>query len=265
MPDDVESGSADAVSDIENILTGTSAEAETTQEATSETGAQAEAKTTEYKFGGRSYKTQAEAEKAHNALYGKYSEQQGLLNRLKQALSDPAKAAKLASDPAWADIMAKLGIEQAEQELAAQEVEAAAQGRDYSKLPNELQQFVYDQQVQAESIKLDREEWSFERKLGRPLTNEEHNAVMEVISRAHTLTFEEAWKLAHHDKLLRDAAEKAKAKGANGAQPNRPPPRPGFVPGVKLDLKKPVTDMSNAEFREHLRNSEEFKRLLARE
>lgn len=262
MPDETNAAS-DAELDIQSILTGTSSEEETTGEtAQAGQGTQAAA---EFKFGGRSYKTQADAEKAHNTLYGKYAEQQGILNQLKAALKDPAKAAALANDPQWAPIMAKLGIQQASEEIDREEQEDKLAGRDYSKLPPELQTFIYDQQVEAAGYKLDREEWAFERKLGRAVTDEEHNAVMRIIARAQDLTYEEAWKLANHDKLLKEAAQKANAKGANGNQPNRPAPRPGFVPGVKLDLKKSITDMSKAEFREHLKQSDEFKKLLSRE
>lgn len=266
MPDDGTNAAPDAEAlDINAILSGTSDSSDTTTESVDGTTPQGAAKeASEFRFGGRSYKTQQDAEKAHNALYGKYSQQQSVLNQLKAALKDPKKLAVLARDPEWSTILAKLGIQEAQEEYDADEEAEAAAGRDYSKLPVELQGFVHDQKVQAASLVLDREEWAFERKLGRSVTAEEHNSVMEIIGRAQNLTYEEAYKLANHDRMLTEAGKKAAAQGQTKPNGERPPPHAAFIPGVKMDLKKPLTQMSKAEAREHLRQSDEFKNLMSR-
>lgn len=266
MPDEMTNPTPDAGGfDIESILSGTSGQPESTTQSQGVTLQQGSGQAaTEFVWGGRKYPTREAAEKAHNTLYGKYAEQQSIFNQLKAALKDPRKLAQFSKDPQWAPILAKLGIQQAEEDFEAQEEEAASRGEDYSNLPPQVQQFIHQQKVQAASLALDREEWAFERKLGRPVTNQEHDTVMQVIARAQDLTYEEAWKLAFHDKLLKEAHEKA-AKAAPAAKGQRPPPIPGFVPGVKMDLKKPITDMTKAEFREHLKNSDEFKKLMSRE
>lgn len=265
MPTGNEGQAADAELDIQSILSGTSDE-DTTGQATDTSGQQAvEGQTaTEFSFGGRAYKSKAEAEKAHNAIYGKYAEGQGIINSLKVALRDPARLKTLLADPQWAAILSKLGIKQAVEDFEQEDEKALQEGPDYSKLPQEMQHFVQEQEVKAAGWELDREEWSFERKLGRSVTNEEHDAVMRIIARADNLTYEEAWKLAFHDKLLKDAHTKAAAGSSQKAKDGRPPPIPGFVPGVKLDLKKPLDKMSKTEFREHLRGSDEFKQLMSR-
>lgn len=210
-----------------------------------------------YKFGGRSYKTQQEAEQAHNKLYGKYSEQQSMLNQLKGALKNPKLFAELSKDPAYAQILAKLGIQQAEEEMDAEAEEDEREAGEVS-----VQSLAQQIKMDRAQFSLEREESKFERKLGRDLKSDERDAILAMIGRAPELTYEEAYKLAFHEKLLKEAQARA---GANGrGTVNRPPPTPLNIPGVKLDTKKAVGEMSKAEFREHLRQSPEFQGLMQR-
>lgn len=264
MPDEMEGQPDAGLGDIESILTGTSqSESAGSSAPGTPNTTQGQAPAGEFTFGGRKYPSQQEAEKAHNTLYGRFSESQGVLNQLKAALKDPELMARFQADPKWAPILAKLGIQAAEEEVEEEREEDAQRGEDYSQLPPSMQQFIHQQKVESAGYKLDREEFQFERKLGRPVTDAEHNATMKIISRASNLSYEEGWKLAHHDRLLKESAEKA-ARSAPPAKGGRPAPLPSFVPGVKLDLKKPIGDMSKTEYREHLRNSDEFKNLMSR-
>jgi len=265
MPGTNDAGASDAELDIQSLLSGTSDTDTAGQEAAESELAQGAQAADVFKFGGRQYKSQEEAEKAHNTLYGKYSEQQGIVKRLKQLLSDPKALQTLSRDPKWAPIIAKLGIQQAEEEAQADEEVAgeAEEEFDWSTIPEPLQKAYRQMEVSQASIGLEREEWAFERKLGRPITDDEHNAVMRLIQKHDQLTYAEAWKLAFHDKMLKEAqAERGKAS----ADKTRPRPIPGIgMPGVKMDTKKRVEDMTGAEFREHLRQSDEFKNLMSRE
>lgn len=251
-------GQPDDSMDIASMLDGTSGSPESTFDGgnpSQDQGSLGQEMSEVFKFGGRQYKTQQEAEKAHNQLYGKFSESQNVLKQLKAALKDPAKLAQFQRDPAMAPILAKLGIQQAQEEFEAEEAEQDSQ--EFTP-----ESFIQQLQVQSAQTALDREEWNFERKLGRPVTDDEHNAVMKIITRAGTLSYAEAWKLAFHDKMLREAQARQKAEVEKLKSP-RPRPSAGFIPGVKMDLKKPLTQMTNAEAREHLRNSEDFKNLMS--
>lgn len=253
--------------DLSSILGGTSGDSDTTGAAgqgsqAAGSGEAGDGSQQGYKFGGRAYRDQTEAEKAHNQLYGRYSEQQSMVNRLKSLLkTDPEAVQRLASNPQWRDIMAKLGIQAAEEEYEEEEAADPNSNFDWGKVPAPMRQLYEQQQVSMAQIGLEREKWGFERSLGRQMSVEENDQVMKTIQRAPSLSISEAWKLVNHDKLLKEAQAKAQANGR--PKVNRPSPIPG-IPGMKVDLKKDPSKMGAAEWREHLKNSDEFKQLLSR-
>lgn len=257
MPQETEGG------DILDILGGTSAQADPTAGGMEgATAGQGQDGKGAFSFAGRSYADQPAAEKAHNALYGKYSGQQETFNKLKKALEDKETLQALAQNPEWRDIIGKVGIK-----LDAEEVEEETAGEpgadfDWSSLPPPMQQAYHEFGVERTMLGLEREERLFERKLKRELTDDEHNAVMDVVARVGDLTFEEAYKLAFHDRMLKEAVE-AQRRQAKPQGLNRLSPPPALRAGTAMSTKKGVADMSKGEFREHLRNSDEFKQLLS--
>jgi len=258
--------SPDQGMDIQSILTGTS-DTDTTGSASDQSSAtsgsasqgQSGGGTGEFRFAGRTFKGgMKDAEKWANQTYGKYSETQQLVNWLKtKGLRDPELLEALSQDPEWSDVLAKLGIEGARESVEREEAEDEAQGAP------DVQSALQEIKVANAGLAIDREEMSFERKLGRQVTDEEHDAVMTIIGRAPSLSYAEAFKLAFHDKMLKEAQMKAQASGQQ-RKGNRPPPIPG-VAGTKLDLKKNPRDMNGAEWRENLRQSDEFRNLMSRE
>jgi hypothetical protein len=266
-------GSPDAGSfDMSEFLTGTSPEGETTPGtgiggATEQGVAGAEGQQQGFRFGGRDYKSQQEAEKAHGQLYGRFSETQGLMNKLKGALSgaDPELLQALMEDPNARDALSKMGISETQRRMAEEQRNAPDAGFDWNSVPQPMQELYEGMQIDREHNKLDREMWTMERQLGRSFTPEENDAMMTLIERAPNLTVAEAYKLAHHDKLLEQAAKGGQARGAKQAA-NTPRPRPTVpgIPGVPMDLKKAVGNMSPEEWREHLKNSPEFQKLMER-
>ena len=67
------------------------------------------------------FKSQADAEKAHNSLYGRFSESQKqakLVDELKAALDDPEALAQYMQDPKLRPILEKLGFEKVREEPA---------------------------------------------------------------------------------------------------------------------------------------------------
>jgi len=207
-----------------------------------------------FKFGGRDWDSQEAADKEYRKILGKYGDQNGILNKLKSALKDPNDIAQLSRDPAWAEILAKLGIQNAAQEIDERQArEQAASPKDWDSYRSEFD-------VERHQFRLEREQWRFEKQLGRDLKREELNAVWGVIESAPSLTFEQAYKLAHHDQLLKEAATKAQNPPRN-ARVNRPAPPPGLVAGKKLDLSKPSHLQTKDEAREAMRR--DIPRLLA--
>lgn len=223
-------------------------------------------KQTSFKLGGREYPSQVEADKAHRNLYGKYSESQGILKWIKSNLKNPQAIAELAKLPGGQDIVAKLGLQQAQEEVEAREAaeKASNQGFDPEKLPPQMRQLYEQMELREVRLQLRDEEREFEEELGRKITVEEHNKAMEMLQEVGGLTFKQAWTLVNHDRVVSDAVKKAQA--GRPVAGNRPPPVPGLrsVPGVHLNLKKDPRDMSNDEFREYWKNSEEFQNLIKR-
>lgn len=215
-----------------------------------------------FQFAGRTWKGgQKEAEGAWNKMYGKYSESQGIVNQLKQiAQDDPELAAQLAQDPRLAGIFGKLGITGAEQSIR----DAYRQGGNQQMSQEDM---VREIGIERHQNRILREEWAFERKLGRPLTEREQQAVYRQIDRAENLTYEEAYFLAHREQIMKRQAQAA--AGASEGQPpqalgGRPKPPPRSMPGTPAPGKKSVANMSEQEWKENLRQSGIVKELMSR-
>ena len=210
-----------------------------------------------FKFAGREYQNQQEAEKHWSKLYGQYSEQKGVVNTVKEALKDPELLEALAEDPKWASIFAKLGIETDTQNV---QDDRSEQGQEQGN------QEMHEWRVEREVDKLEREEYRFERELGRAMSPEERVATLKIISRAQSLSWKEAWQLANHEKLLKEASGRAATPqlGQNKGKVQRPPPLPSSVQGSPVNSKKPVHKMSASEWKENLRNDPDIRELLSR-
>lgn len=213
-----------------------------------------------YKFAGRTWKGgQKEAEAAWNKIYGGYSERQGLVNALKSA--DPETLAILSRDPKVAQILAKFGISAAE---------AQAQGlmdRRGGEQQMSPEDYAKEIKLERHQNRILREEWAFERKLGRPISEREQQAVYKQLERAEDLTYEEAYFLAHRQQILK---QQAQARAAGTVPPGvpqeggRPKPPPRSMPGTPAPGKKSIADMSEQEWKENLRQSGIAKELLSR-
>lgn len=228
------------------------------------------------KLAGREYKSLEDASKAHGALYGKYSENQQILNWFKERIKDPVVLEKLAGDPKWGDIAAKLGLQAAIEEMKSQRNEEEEEGEetpavDPSRLPAEVRPLWEHLERQRQEFAVWRElqqlrweESEFEKELKRPLTPEEKKAVYGLLERAQGLSVKEAWILTNHERMLKEAVAKASAKSAPAkGREGRPAPVPGAgIPGVPLDLKKDPLKMSPMEWREYLKQTEEFQKLM---
>jgi hypothetical protein len=254
--------------DLDSILSGTSPDGDTTgdlQGGLPGQGAGNPGADQSYRFAGRTWKGgQREAEGAWNKLYGQYSEQKGLVNQLREvATRNPELAAQLAaSDPKMASILAKFGIEAAEQDMNGLD---PRQGRQEQMSMEDIRREIGLERHQNRIL---REEWGFEKKLGRALTPKEQQAVYAQIERAENLTFEEAYFLAHRQQILQ-AQARANAGGgtpqlgqAQGGGRPKPPPR--SMPGTPAPGKKSLGEMSEAEWKANLKESGIVKELLSK-
>ena len=264
---DTGSGAPDASEgmDLDSILGGTSPNGDTTSGAEGGFGGRGEGATGQsnaFRFAGRSWGDQKQAEAAWNKMYGGYSEQKGLINQLRQvAQKDPELASRLASsDPKLASILAKFGIEAAEAE--ARGLEGRRGGEDQPGMEDIRREIG----VERHQNRILREEWAFERKLGRPITEREQQAVYKMLERSENLTYDEAYFLAHRQQIMKQQAQQ-RAAGAGAAPPEaggRPKPPPRSMPGSAAPGKKSVADMSEQEWKENLRQSGAIKDLLSR-
>jgi hypothetical protein len=206
-----------------------------------------------FKFAGREYPDQASAEKAWKQLYGKYSESQGVMKTVKEALKNPDLLEALSEDPAWADIFAKLGIESA--------TERPGQGQE--EVGSQQDRVYHEMQVRQDAQDLQMEEIRFERELKRDLSPEERRNTYAIIKRASSLSFKEAWQLANHERLLKEARTNG-ARPQQSRTPGRPAPPPVNAPGSQVNTRKPVNKMNDHEWKENMRNDPEFRELFNR-
>jgi hypothetical protein len=214
-----------------------------------------------YKFAGRTWKGgQREAETAWNKMYGKFSESQGLLNQLKQiAKDDPELAQELSQDPRLAGIFAKLGVESAEQSIRGNSQRQQGNGMSPEDYHQELV-------IERQQNRILREEWGFERKLGRQLSEREQQAVYKQLERSENLSYEEAYFLAHREQIMKRQAQANAAQGQGLPQNagGRPKPPPRSMPGTPAPGRKSVSDMSESEWKDNLRQSGVIKELMSR-
>ena len=260
-------GAPDAMGgmDLDALLSGTSPDgdpAQGLQDGPHGQGANGSAQDA-YRFAGRTWKGgQREAEGAWNKLYGQYSEQRGLVNQLREvAQKNPELAAQLAaSDPKMASILSKFGIEAAEQEMDG--MDPRQQGRDEMSMEDVRREIG----LERHQNRILREEWAFERKLGRPISEKEQQAVYSQIERAENLTYEEAYFLAHRQQILRQQAQGRAATPQPGMAQGggRPKPPPRSMPGTPAPGKKSLGEMSEAEWKANLKESGIVKELISR-
>lgn len=216
----------------------------------------AQAAQPQYKFAGREYPNQQAAEKAYQKLYGSYSESKGILNTVKEALKNPELLEALSEDPKWAGILAKLGIEAATGQADQQQPQRGQQGQ------NQYDQQMHQWAVQQDAHRIEMEEFRFERELGRALNPDERRATLDIIRRAESLSFKEAYQLANHERLLAEAGKRATAPRPASTRPAPPPSR---VPGTKVNTQKPPNKMNEAEWKQSVMNDPEFRELMSRQ
>lgn len=209
-----------------------------------------------FKFAGREYANQSAAEKAVKQLYGQFADTKGIVNTIKKALNNPELLEALQGDPQWAPILEKLGIEAAAEEVARQDRQTGQ--------PQSQEQIYREWQIERDIDRIEREEWRFEKQLGRSLSPEERRNTLQMIKQADTLTFEQAYFLGNRERVMAQARQPAVQPNGKPAG-NRPAPPPvRGSQGGPVSGKKGVHQMKDPEWKENLRNSPEFQEILSR-
>lgn len=208
-----------------------------------------------FKFAGRDYANQSAAEKAVKQLYGQFSDTKGLVNTIKKAMNDPELLEALKDDPKWAPILEKLGIDAATEDVRRQDRQTGQ--------PQNQEQIYREWQIERDVDRIEREEYRFERQLGRPISPEERRNTLQMIKQADTLTYEQAYFLGNREQVMAQARQPAVQGGKPAGNRPAPPPVRGSQ-GGPLNTKKGVHQMKDPEWKENLRNSEEFKQILSR-
>ena len=211
-----------------------------------------------FKFAGREYPNQSAAEKAVKQLYGKFSDSQGIVNTIKKALNDPELLEALQDDPKWSEILGKLGIERGQEEV--REAESRENQQNMTQ-----EQMYHEWKVDTEAHRLEMEEFRFERQLGHPLTPEERRNTLSMIKQAHTLSYDQAYFLGNRDKVMAQARQPAAPAGGARPASGRPAPPPvRGAQGAPVSGKKGVHQMSDGEWKENVRGSDEIREILSR-
>ena len=206
--------------------------------------------TAKYSFAGREYPDQKTAEKSYKDTQSGLTKAQERLKHYEELLKDPRAIAAISKDPELAQGLMKLGIDIRDAGGSQQnQGQGGQQGQRSQNLPPEMQALAKQMKVQLAQNQMDREMSLFQRSLKRELSDEEHDAVMDMIGERPWLKINEAYKLMFGDRDHAEALKRLESKGAKG----RVKPPPFALPGTTLDLKKPTKDMNEEEYREALR------------
>lgn len=194
------------------------------------------------------YKTPQELEKAYQSANKTLGQSRSKLQQLEGLIQNPRFQQLAASDPDIAQALQKAGYD-----LRRAESQQDEQGQPQWNGDEN------DPRFQMALIDAKNElRWSlfnFGQERGKPLSQQEERSIREVLAASPRLSVKQAWKLTDaYEKDLKAKEDKRIADLQAKGSPNRPRPNPTTLPGQKLDLKKPVTEMNDAERRAHLAN-----------
>lgn len=193
------------------------------------------------------FKTPQELEKAYQSLNKMAGQKGSKLQQLESLIQNPRFQELASRDPDVAQALAKAGYE-----LRKQEAQEDNQGQEWNGDEN-------DPRFQIALIDAKNElRWNlfqFGQERGKALSQQEEMAIRQVLAASPRLSIKQAWKLTdHYDRDLKAKEDERMSKLQARPGVNRPRPNPTTLPGQKLDLKKPVTEMNDAERKAHLAN-----------
>ena len=194
------------------------------------------------------FKTPQDLEKAYQNLNRMAGQKGTKLQQLESLIQNPRFQQLAAQDPDIAQALAKAGYE-----LRREEAQEDAKGQ------QEWNGDENDPRFQIALIDAKNElRWNlfqFGQERGKQLSPQEEKAVRQVLAASPRLSIKQAWKLTDfYENELKAKEDERFAKLQAKVNPNRPRPNPTLLPGQKLNLQKPVTEMNDAEKKAHLAN-----------
>lgn len=202
------------------------------------------------------FKTPQDLEKAYQNANRMLGQKGSKLSQLEALVQNPRFQQLASQDPDIAQALAKAGYELRREE--AQEDNRGRQQQDWNGDTNDPRyQLAY---LEAKNeIRWALRDFSDER--GKRLSREEEGAIRQVLQTMPRLVekgpegIKMAWKLTpFYEKELKAKEDERFAKAMQRPGANRPRPNPSLLPGQKLDLKKPVTEMNDSEKKAYLAN-----------
>lgn len=191
------------------------------------------------------FKSPQELEKAYQNLNRMAGQKGSKLSQLEALIQNPRFQQMAAQDPDIAQALAKAGYD-----LRKQEAQEDNQGEEWNGDER-------DPRFQIALIDAKNElRWNlfqFGQERGKQLSQKEEHAIRQVLAASPRLSIKQAWKLTDfYEQELKAKEDERMAKYQAKGGPNRPRPNPTLLPGQKLDLKKPVTEMNDAERKAYL-------------
>ncbi len=200
------------------------------------------------------FKTPQDLEKAYQNANRMLGQKGSKLSQLEALVQNPRFQQLASQDPDIAQALAKAGYELRREE--AQEDNRGQQ--DWNGDTNDPRYQIAYLEAKNE-IRWALRDFSDER--GKRLSREEEVAIRQVLQTMPRLVergpegIKMAWKLTpFYEKELKAKEDERVAKMMQRPGANRPRPNPTLLPGQKLDLKKPVTEMNDSEKKAYLAN-----------
>lgn len=193
------------------------------------------------------YKTPQELEKAYQARDKQAGQALSKLQRLEQMVQNPKFQQWAQNDPEIREALGKLGYEMRREEA----LQEAQQGEEWDGDENAPE---FKMAVLEAKNELRWDLFHFGQQRGKPLAPDEERAIREVLTASPRLTVQQAWKLTpNYDKEVKSREDSRVSEMEKRFRPKgRPQPNPLALPGQKIDLKKGVTEMNDAERRAYL-------------
>ena len=181
-------------------------------------------------------------EQRYKSSQAKFQQMGSKMKSIEALMQNPKLRELAKNDPTIAEALAKAGY----QHVAEQE-----QQNQGEKLTLER---IYDEHYQAAAANNIR--WALRElqdEMKRPLSKEEKAGIFVNMRDVPGLSVEQAWRLSDgYQKQLKAAEDKRVADATKQNPGVRPRPMTPLMPGQKLDMKKPVTEMNEAERRQHI-------------
>lgn len=197
------------------------------------------------------YKTVQDLEKGYLSQNKGYQQQSQRAKQLESMLQNPKFADWAAKDPEMREALSKLGYELQEEDSRQDERQSGGAWNGDQNDPR----FVAE--VVRQESRMQWDQFRFEKKLGRDLSDQEIRNVKQQIVMAPRLTWEQAWKLTPHFEKEMAAKHEKELTAARGRSPvgNRPRPVvPGGIAGPKTAQGRNALSLKDGDKAEFLNN-----------